>query len=156
MPFTGSYEHSIDAKNRLSIPAAIRSAMHPQRDGDRFYVVPGRREYTISLVGNARFEEFAASRRSNLVPVDDELTFDQLFFGNAYLLDFDKQGRVLLPERVVQEAQLGKEVTIIGVNDYVDIWDRQRYREFLAENQSRFLEVRRKAARPAAGPGAEP
>ncbi len=156
MPFTGTYEHTIDAKNRLSIPSAIRNAMDKDRDGEFFYVVPGRSDGTISLVGNRRFEEFAQSRSRNLLSIGDDLDFDRLYFADSYPLEFDKQGRVLLPEQVLLEAGITREVTIIGSNDYVDIWDRERFREYREKNRTRRQELRTSAARgqprPTTGP----
>jgi hypothetical protein len=74
MPFIGAYVHSIDAKNRLSIPAVFRAAMHPERDGDQFYLVPGKRLGTLSFFGNRRFAALFENRPWGDYPLEDELS----------------------------------------------------------------------------------
>lgn len=150
MPFTGTYDHTIDAKNRLSIPAAIRSAMHPQLDGDKLFLAPIGRTTVLSLLGNNRFDDLAAARRSDRIPDEDDLAFDRLFYANSCLLDFDPQGRVLIPEVHIRRAQIGRDVTILGVNDHVEIWDRNAYKLFLEDNWARFEEIQRRTRRQSA------
>lgn len=145
MPFIGTYEHTLDTKNRLSIPAAIRAAMDPEREGDRFYIAPLGRTSVLSLIGNRRFNHLAASRRRDRIPSEDDLTFDRLFYANSSLLDFDAQGRVLIPEIFLRRAGIGREVTILGVNDHVEIWDRREYAEYLEQQWTRFEEIQRQA-----------
>lgn len=147
MPFTGTYEHTIDAKNRLSIPAAIRNAADPDRDGTGFYLLPGHRPHTLMLVGDKRFRQWAQSRRHDGLPDDSNLTYDTLVFANAWPLEIDKAGRVLLPDVALRRAGIRREVTILGVNDHVEIWDRSEYNAFLEENLPRLAEIRRQARR---------
>lgn len=147
MPFTGSYEHAIDAKHRLSIPSAIRSAMHPERDGDHFYLVPGQRQGTLSMYGNRRFEAMADSRPWGDLPLADEITYDQLFFSLATCIEMDKQGRVVLPERVLSSAGIGREVMITGANDHLDLWNRADYESFVAQHWPTYTDVQEQLAR---------
>lgn len=145
MPFIGTYEHTIDSKNRLSIPAVLRSAMDPEQDGDKLYLAPIGRTSVLSLLGNIRFNNLAAHRRGDRIPVEDELAFDRLFYANSCLLEFDTQGRVLIPDIFIRRAEIGREVTILGVNDHVEIWNREVYGDFLKEQWSRFEEIQQQS-----------
>jgi len=152
MAFIGTYEHAIDTKNRLSIPSAIRAVMDPERDGQRFYLAPVGRTSVLSLIGDRRFNHLAASRRRDRIPNEDDLLFDRLFYANSSLLDFDAQGRVLIPEIFLRRAGISREVTILGVNDHVEIWDRQRYAEFLEQQWTRFEEIQRQTMQDSSTP----
>ena len=68
MLFTGTYDLTIDNKNRLSIPAGIRSAMDPKKDGTGFYLVPGSRRGTLGLYGDRYYEAYSEQYHASLEP----------------------------------------------------------------------------------------
>ena len=117
MIFTGTYELTVDPKNRLSIPAGVRSLMDPEKDGTRFYLVPGGRKGTLALYGDQYFERYAEECHSSLQATDEKDDFEQVFYSMATLLDIDKQGRVVLPQRILDYAGLGKKVALAGRRD---------------------------------------
>ncbi len=129
--FIGYFEHAIDAKNRLSIPSKFRSRLDPERDGTGFVIVPGRASNQLWLYTERHFEELAARADSALIPDDDQLKFEQVFFPLAEFLDLDSQGRILLPDKMLRWADLGREVVICGVRDHLEI--RRRDEEFEKE-----------------------
>jgi MraZ protein len=127
MLFTGTYEHTLDSKNRLSIPAPIRAQLSPRRDGNGFYVVPGRPHDTLWLYTQRYFENLAGGLTNQLIPDDDLLTFEQEFFPSAELVAPDPQGRVVLPERMLRRTGLPREVVVCGVRDHLEIWRRDQW-----------------------------
>lgn len=130
--------------------------MHPDHDGDRFYLVPGARAGTLSLYGNRRFEHMARRRDWGDIPHEDQLTYDQIFFSMATAVEIDRQGRVLLPERVLKFVGIGREVVITGANDHLDLWNKSDYDAFMAENWPRYSELQRRlAARGGQGNGGQ-
>ena len=132
MLFTGSYEHTIDAKNRLAIPSAIRSGLDPETDGTRFYV--------------RQFDRLAERRTVDPIPDEDELTYDQITFSMASPpLEPDRQGRILLPEKPLRMAGIGKQVVIIGVRNHLELWNKSDYDRFLADNWGRYAEIQLRA-----------
>jgi len=144
MLFTGRYDHTIDERNRLSIPSQIRVSLDPRRDGERFYVVPGLRPRTLSLFPEKYFERLAKRLETEQFD-DDLLTFEQIFYAMATRLDMDRHGRVLIPEPILKFAGIGREVALIGARDRLDIWNRKEYDEFLAQEWPRYDEIQRKA-----------
>jgi MraZ protein len=140
----GTYELTIDAKNRLSIPFAIRRKLDERRDGHSFYVLPGQRQGTLALYPEVYFEGLRP------VPPAESLSEDthrwrQFEFSQCALLDPDGQGRVLIPERLLKRAGLGKEVTLIGVQDHLELWDRRTHEEFENGQWAQYAENRAKA-----------
>lgn len=144
---TGAFEATVDAKNRMSIPSQIRNQLDPQRDGSNFYLVPGARQGTLSLYPERTFRRRYESRPSPEIPHDDLLTFNQVFFSMASLLEVDKQGRVLLPERQIKYVGIGREVCITGGGDHLDLWNKADYERFATDNWSRYSELQHKVRR---------
>jgi MraZ protein len=145
MIFTGTYELAVDPKNRLSIPANIRAHMDPEKDGTRFYLVPGNRRGTLALYADQYFERYAEAYHASLTANDEKEDFEQVFYAMATLLDIDKQGRVVLPQRVLDYTALGRKVTLAGQRDHLVIWDRVRFSQFMDDNWSRYPDLLRQA-----------
>ena len=148
MLFTGSHEHTIDAKNRLAIPSQIRSELDESQDGKRFYVMPGRRPGTLSIYTEKQFDRMGDTRGAEPIPDEDELTYDQITFSMASApLEPDKQGRIRLPDHTLALSGIGKQVVVIGVRDHLEIWNKSDYDAFLAENWARYSEIQLRARR---------
>lgn len=145
MPFTGYYEHTVDDKNRLSIPASLRNQMDPERDGKRWYVVPGRQSGSLWMYPEKEFNRLSDSFGSELNPDDDQLTWEQTIFPLAELLDTDSAGRVVLPARHLQLAGMTREVTVAGVRDHVEIVNRADFDRRKEEAWRNYTEIQRKA-----------
>ncbi len=141
MVFTGTYDLVIDPKNRLSIPATIRSAMDPERDGSRFYLVPGSPKTTLSLYADRYFERYAEQFHAGLDPNDEREKFEQVFYSMATLVDIDKQGRVVLPQWILSRVDLGKQVTLTGARDHLVIWKRSEFAAFMNDHWSRYPDL---------------
>lgn len=148
MIFTGHYEHTIDSKHRLAIPRKYRSRLDPERDGAGFVIVPGRPPTSLWLYTERAFEELASYAKSTLIPDEDQLYFDKVFFPLAEYLDVDSQGRVLLPEKMLGRAGLGKEVVVCGVRDHIEIRPRDEFEKDMevALNQFNEFQVRARDA----------
>ncbi len=131
MVFTDAYERTIDAKNRIQIPAQFRSTMDPEIDGVGFYLCPGERRNTLSLYPERAFQLRAKQLRTEAISGEDSLAFEQLYYSLASRLEMDKQGRVVLPERQLSLVDIGKEVTLAGASTRIDVWSTAEYREFL-------------------------
>ena len=122
----GEYELTIDDKNRLLVPSDIRKLMNPERDGDAFFLVIGvnRKPW---LYPERSYETLVSQVPTEMVPADDRLSRDQLLFAMASRLEWDKQGRVLVPEKTLRRTGLEREVTLIGVRDHLELWNRAEW-----------------------------
>ena len=142
MLFTGIYEHTIDAKNRLSVPAAFRSNMDPKVDGESFYLAPGDRPNTLALWGERIFEANAAKRREGGLTDPRRLDYDHLYYATAWHLELDKLGRIRIPDLMLQNFNIQREVTITGSDDHIVIWNKNDFKAFLTVNLPRYAEAR--------------
>ncbi len=122
---TGQYQHSIDAKGRLFIPAKLRAEL-----GEAFYVTVSGTDPCLAVYSEAvwkRFEEkFAAMPRFQAKKV-------RPLFANAAKCEPDAQGRILLPQKLRAYAKLEKDVTIAGISDHAEIWNAEAWNAIEAE-----------------------
>lgn len=121
---TGQYQHSIDAKGRLFIPARLREEL-----GETFYVAISGVDPCLSLYTEeswARFNEKFAS-----LPYSKTRGMRTLF-ANAARCEPDAQGRILLPLKLRQYAGLEKEAVVIGVSNRAEIWSAKAWAELEA------------------------
>jgi MraZ protein len=121
--FIGEYEHLIDDKNRLTFPAKFRESF-----GDGAVLTRG----FDGCVFAYRREDWARLVESRFAPLDPfsaaARRLQRNFFGGAAEDVPDKQGRVTLPPHLIEHGGLGREVTVVGVNDHLEIWDRAAWR----------------------------
>jgi MraZ protein len=124
----GEYDHTIDDKNRLTLPAKFRQAF------DGGLVLTRGIERCLSAYPRDQWTATVESRLSELDPLSKEgRVMQRYFFSGAAEAELDKQGRVMVPSSLSDYAGLGKEVVVAGIRDHLEIWDRAAWREHLAE-----------------------
>jgi MraZ protein len=136
----GNYELTIDEKNRMLIPSEIRKAIDPQSDGEAFFLMTGING-KLWLYPEKYYETLALKMQSEMAPEEDLLAFDQMNFAMASRVEWDKQGRVLIPEKVLRNAGLTREVVLIGSRDHAELWDRPAWEQRKAELDQRRAEI---------------
>ncbi len=125
--FLGEYEHIIDAKGRMAVPAKFRTQM------DRGAVISKGMGLCLSIYTLAQWEEKSTQLIARMSP-DELRDFERRVYPSASEVELDAQGRILVPAKLRTYAHLSTEVTITGVRDHVEIWDRatwQAYQERL-------------------------
>lgn len=140
MLFTGQYEHTIDAKNRLAIPSEIRSGWSEKQDGAAWYAMPWR-QGLIRLYTERDFQERAAAKDLTLTPDDDEAELQATLFGLSARVEMDSAGRVRLPEDMLTMVGLTPEVILIGAGDRLEIRDRAAWRQSQAQRLAQIPEL---------------
>ena len=115
---TGTYEHSIDAKGRLFIPAKLREEL-----GVTFYLAMGVDE-CLAIYPQETWNRFTEKFAS--LPMSQSAAMRPLF-ANASKCELDSQGRILLPAGLRKYAELTKEAVITGVSGHAEIWDAARW-----------------------------
>ncbi len=124
--FFGQYEHSIDDKSRITLPARFRDAL---ADG---VVLSKGLDGSVDVYPREAWQMTVAERIGRLDPLlPDTRLLQRHFFGGAAEDVPDKQGRVLLPAPLVRHGKLAKDVTVVGNNDHLEIWDRAAWAERL-------------------------
>lgn len=123
----GEFEHTLDEKNRLTLPAKFREAF---ADG---VVVTRGMDGCLYAYARGDFDQLADRVRA-LDPLGRESRLMQRhFFSGASDAEPDKQGRIMIPAPLLESAGLRREVVVAGVYDHLEIWDRAAWREHLKE-----------------------
>ena len=133
----GEYEHSIDTKGRMAMPAKLREGL-----GAKFIITKGLDGclFVYSMDEWQRVEQKLAALPMSRKTARD---FTRFLFGGACEAECDKQGRVLLPANLRRYAALEREAVIVGVGSRAEIWDAakwQQYNEESAEDVNELAE----------------
>ena len=137
----GTYEHTIDDKNRLTLPARFRESF---ADG---IVVKRGIERCLDAYRREDWVRHVESRLAPLDPLSKETRQLQRFlFSGASEAELDKQGRVMIPAPLIAHAALGREVVVLGIRDHLEIWDRDAWHCELAEVEGSAEDVAERLA----------
>lgn len=119
--FLGEYEHNVDAKGRIAIPAKFRDDL---TDG---LVVTRGFDQNLLLYPAAAWREVAD--KVNSLPMGQPATRNlrRLLFASAADLEMDKQGRILLPANLREYAGIDAEAVVAGMDSFIEIWSRDRW-----------------------------
>jgi MraZ protein len=126
LAFTGTYEHTLDAKNRLTIPSKFRAEL------SKGVYLSRAIENVISLYPA---ETYTAMADQALAAFTNPLSAQaretrRLIYGTAAEMELDSAGRVMLTQRFLEHAGIGREVVITGVGDCLEIWDRSAWADY--------------------------
>ena len=136
----GEYEHTIDDKNRLTLPAKFRDGL-----GGGVVLVRGI-DGTVDVYPRKSWEA-SAERISALDSLTREAREMKRFvFAGATVTDLDKQGRVLVPPDLARHASLGRDVAVVGVDDHIEIWDRPQWASHVSAIEGSVGDVAERAA----------
>src|SRR3954447_9119683 len=137
----GAYDHTLDDKNRLTLPAKFREAF---QDG---VVVTRGFDGCLYAYRRPDWDRLVESRLAAMDPLSAGGGRIQRFFcWGAAEADLDKQGRVMIPVQLLEHAKLGREVVVAGVHDRLEIWDRAAWRNELAEVEGSAEDVAERLA----------
>ncbi len=119
--FMGEYNHTIDAKGRLIVPAKFREQL-----GSEFVVTKGL-DGCLFVYSNEEWKHIEDKFREIPLTTKDARKFSRFFFAGAAVCEVDKQGRILLPANLREYAAIEKDVVSVGVLNRVEIWSKDRW-----------------------------
>lgn len=122
MLFQGDFKHTIDAKNRIFMPARFREAL-----GESFIVYPAP-DGCLFVFTNEKWETIANQIKGQSSTKEERKRQRRAFYG-VLTVEPDKQGRITLSPFLVEHAGLKKDVMIFGMTDRIEIWDMDRWNE---------------------------
>jgi MraZ protein len=143
----GEYELTIDDKNRILVPSEVRKSINSDADGEKFFLIVGVNRVPW-FYPERYYEQLVSQTPTEITPGEDMLAFDQMNFAMADRLSLDKQGRVVIPDRTLRRTGLDKDVTLIGVRDHLELWNRpawEAHREALLARQAEIALKARQA-----------
>ena len=130
----GEYHHSIDDKGRLTIPSKVRDEL-----GTNFIVTRGL-DGCLYIYSESEWQNVIAKYKE-LPNIKDARNFMRFFLSGAINGEFDKQGRVKLSLPLIKYKKIKKECVIIGVNDHLEVWDKESWDTLLEANVDDFTEI---------------
>jgi MraZ protein len=137
----GEHEHTIDDKNRLTLPARFRAVF---AEG---VVLTRGMDGCLNAYRRDDWEILVESRLAELDPLSQEgRRMQRFFFSGAIEADLDKQGRVMIPAALIKHGGLGRDVVVAGVRDHLEIWDSAKWRKELNEVEGSAEDVAERLA----------
>lgn len=140
--FYGEFEHSIDRKGRLILPAKFREVAKSQFV-EKFYVTRGL-DKCLFMFSEEEWRSQENKFKSMSFTKQQPRVFNRMFFSGAIEVTFDKQGRILLPQYLKDFAEIKKDVMIVGVSSRIEIWAKNLWQDFYANNRQSFEEIAEK------------
>lgn len=140
--FYGEYLHSIDRKGRLILPAKFREAAKAHFI-ERFFVTRGL-DKCLFMFSEEEWRSQEGKLKSVSFTKQQSRTFNRLYFSGASEINFDAQGRILLPQYLKDFAEIKKEVVIVGVSNRIEIWAKDKWQEFYGSSQQTYEEIAEK------------
>ena len=130
---TGEYEHTLDEKNRLFISNKLRSQIDVEQHGSSFYLAMGANGI-LCLYPEKYFQQIALAGAPGMAAPDETVAFERLSFALASKVELDRQGRLLLGEKLRKRAKLSSTLTLVGVRDHIELWNTENWEKYLEDN----------------------
>jgi len=134
----GEYQHTIDDKGRMIIPAKFRDEL-----GSRFIVTRGLDE-CLFVYPESEWKVIEQKLKSLPFTRSDARAFTRFFFSGAIECELDKQGRVNIPANLRQYSHLQKDCVVIGVSNRVEIWSKEVWENYFENSADSFNEIAEK------------
>ncbi len=132
--FMGEYHHTIDEKGRLTIPSKVREDL-----GVSFILTRGL-DGCLFIYPKKEWES-VIEKYKELPNTKEARNFMRFFLSGASVCELDKQGRINISDPLQKYAGLEKDCIIIGVNDRLEIWSKDRFETFVEENEEKFSDM---------------
>jgi len=133
--FLGQFEHTIDEKGRLIIPAKFREHL-----GSDFVITFGL-DVCLFVYPLEEWKTLAESLKSLPLGQRDARAFKRILFSQATNCSLDDQGRVIITKYLRDYAQVKREVMVVGVSDRIEIWGKERWQEYSKEIESSYEDI---------------
>jgi MraZ protein len=141
--FRGTFDHTLDAKNRLTIPSKFRAAL---ADG---VVLARGTERCVEVWPVADYERLHGGALDGLNPLSPEAReLRRRLFGGAFDTELDSAGRVMLAPKLMEHGALSREVAVIGAGQALEVWDRQAWSAVDEDSPTRINELTRDLGHP--------
>lgn len=120
----GEYIHTLDDKNRISLPVKFRKEM-----GKSIVVAPGL-DNCLALYTLGEWKKISTKLSDSSMLASDNRSFSRFMFGQAVIVDVDGNGRILIPENLKNRSSLSSKVVVIGVQNRAEIWNESTWNDY--------------------------
>lgn len=136
--FMGEYQHSIDEKGRMIVPAKFRDALGPQ------FIVTRGLDNCLFVYPKEEWAVLEQKLKSLPLMKADARAFTRFFFSGATECELDKQGRINIPNNLCEYAKLAKDCVVLGVSNRVEIWSKPIWESYYQQSEDSFNEIAEK------------
>ena len=133
--FIGEYHHNLDDKGRLIIPSKFRCEL-----GEQFIITRGL-DKCLFIYSMNEWNNITNKLKALPFTKKDARNFMRFFLSGATICDLDRQGRININAPLMEYANLSHECVIIGVNERLEVWDKDSFDNFLSVNEEAFSEI---------------
>ena len=130
--FTGEFEHSVDSKNRIFVPAKFREEL-----GESFMIVRDIRGPILKVYSQEGWKEYLAPIRAQERRLAEKAL--RYLHRNAAQVSPDSQGRIVVPSSLLEYAEIDKEAVFVGCSDYCEIWSAKNYDAEIQAEDADFI-----------------
>jgi len=134
--YAGTFERSMDAKNRVTIPADWLDG-----GSDEFHAIPGPSGDCLIVMPPAEFDSIESRIEQSGAPAPERRKAIRAFYGQARAVSADSNGRILLPEEQCDSVKLKGEVVLVGGRSRFEIWNAKRWADVSAEESASYRHV---------------
>lgn len=120
----GTFNRSLDNKNRIIVPSKLRDAL-----GSKFYMTIGL-EGAIELRSEKTFNDFISILNAQSNFSIEARKIKRAWLGNTQEIEVDSQGRFIVPKTYIEKATIQKDVVLVGIGDLVELWSLEKYNEY--------------------------
>ena len=125
MAFRGTFDHTLDAKNRLTIPAKFRATL------SEGVVLAKGIERCVQVWTPKAFDEYVSAALAGLNPLSEHARkLNRYFAANSLDTELDSAGRVMVPGFLLEHGSLKKDVVVTGAGDCLEVWDRGEWTSY--------------------------
>jgi len=136
MPITGTHKRTLDDSNRFAVPKKMREQFSNKKLSSLF--ITTETEKSLGLYSPEAFEQLAGRLANQSTNRIKQQNFLRMFYSRAEEVSIDSQGRVRIPDRLVDFSQLDGEIYLLGVHDHAEIWSSAAWENFMANNQENY------------------
>ena len=140
--FFGEFEHTLDPKGRIIIPAKFRE-IFKERYIDTFYITRGL-DRCLFVFTQEEWERQNKQFREMPFTSSEIRKFNRLYFSGAVEVKCDKQGRILIPQYLKDYADVQNTVVVVGVSDRMEIWAKEKWQGYFSESLESFEQLAEK------------
>lgn len=133
--FMGEFQHNIDVKGRIIVPAKFREGL-----GESFVVTRGL-DTCLFVYPMSEWRILEDKLKKLPLTKKDARAFTRFFFSGAVECEIDKQGRINIPQPLRKYATLDKECVVIGVSNRIEFWSSEKWEDYFNDSEESFAEI---------------
>ncbi|MBI2900651.1 MAG: cell division/cell wall cluster transcriptional repressor MraZ [Planctomycetes bacterium] len=143
--FLGEFTHTLDEKNRIVIPASFRIFITDPQDREGFFVIvsPNPEERCLRLYTMSQWKRVSDRLREQAGKLEDPSAVLRFFATRGQFAPVDSQSRMVVPQKLLDHAGLRREVVLVGMMQWIEVWNVEEYREETQRLKSAPVDVKK-------------